>query len=808
MKKGLVKFGDQEHVKESFLHPPSHQRGQGGWIIRSLAEIGRTYTAKKAEFFQSKECSVASMSMAGGDQAPPTAESTQSPNTNMMRKLPPNVEATNIMVGEMNCLDQPTVAFIRLKNPINLGDLTEVPVATRFLFVLLGPKERQNASKYRQVGRSMATLLTDEVFRVVAYNAATSDHLISGVDEFLGAVTVLPPGGWDPTIRIEPPGKNPDGEHNHPEKSDATLSERALAQKLREEAGLVKSGRLFGGLINDIKRKAPWYFSDFKDGFAMQCVATWFFMYFACLTPIVTFGGMLGDATGHSMSAMESIVSGAIVGVSYALFSGQPLTILGSTGPVLVFDTIIYSFCQRQEWDFLAFRFWIGMWVALMLLIIVAMDWSYTVSFITRFTEENFACLIAFIFIFESFKKVYGISKKYPINMSTEAPNYLCHCNSTNTTFREMLEETDPYDGRWGLAPKGLCEEDYEGELFGPGCFTTKYYPDVFFLSVILFAGTYIIAASLKSMPATPFFPSKVRTFLSDFAVIISITLMTLLDMLFGISTPKLMVPSEFAPTMAGRGWIIDPFRGNDAWWSTIAAAVPAMLCVILVFMDQQITAVIVNRKENKLKKGCGYHLDLLVLALLIAVCSVMGIPWFIAATVRSMNHVNSLRLESECSAPGEKPQFLGIREQRITSLLIGLTIGISVFLTPILGLVPMPVLYGVFLYMGLSSLNGIQVFQRILIMFMPAKYQPDRPFLRKVSMTRVHMFTCVQLACFALLWTVKSFEQTSILFPIMLIVMIAVRKILDKVFTRHELTVLDDLLPEFRRESMNENQC
>ena len=51
------------------------------------------------------------------------------------------------------------------------------------------------------------------------------------------------------------------------------------------------------GLINDIKRKAPHYLSDFTDGFSMQCIATYFFIYFACLTPIVTFGGLLGDAT-------------------------------------------------------------------------------------------------------------------------------------------------------------------------------------------------------------------------------------------------------------------------------------------------------------------------------------------------------------------------------------------------------------------------------------------------------------------------------------------------------------------------------
>lgn len=131
--------------------------------------------------------------------------------------------------------------------------------------------------------------------------------------------------------------------------------------------------------------------------------------------------------------------------------------------------------------------------------------------------------------------------------------------------------------------------------------------------------------------------------------------------------------------------------------------------------MDQQITAVIVNRKENKLKKGCGYHLDLFILSILIAACSILGLPWFVAATVLSMTHVNSLRMESECAAPGDKPQFLGVREQRVTHIMIFVGVGLSVFLTRVLSHIPMPVLFGVFLYMGTSSLKGSQVSSTIL---------------------------------------------------------------------------------------------
>lgn len=113
---------------------------------------------------------------------------------------------------------------------------------------------------------------------------------------------------------------------------------------------------------------------------------------------------------------------------------------------------------------------------------------------------------------------------------------------------------------------------------------------------------------------------------ISDFAVIIAIMSMTLLDYHVDIATPKLDVPSDFKPTISDRGWIISPFKNTIWWW--FVAFFPALLGVILIFMDQQITAVIVNRKENKLKKGCGYHLDLFVLAILIQICTTLGLPW------------------------------------------------------------------------------------------------------------------------------------------------------------------------------------
>lgn len=57
----------------------------------------------------------------------------------------------------------------------------------------------------------------------------------------------------------------------------------------------------------------------------------------------------------------------------------------------------------------------------------------------------------------------------------------------------------------------------------------------------------------------------------------------------------------SYQPTRDDRGWFINPL-GPNPWWTTIITVVPALLCTILIFMDQQITAVIINRKEHKLK--------------------------------------------------------------------------------------------------------------------------------------------------------------------------------------------------------------
>ncbi|KAL0979961.1 hypothetical protein UPYG_G00192150 [Umbra pygmaea] len=819
---GLLKVDLKDKVTYTLLRKHRHQTKKSN--LRSLADIGRTVSSASRLFNNQDNGNTGSpgstqrdLNSSSMDDISDKPGKDQLKNK-FMKKLPRDAEASNVLVGEVDFLDTPFVAFVRLQQAVMLGALTEVPVPTRFLFILLGPKGK--GKSYHEIGRAIATLMSDEVFHDIAYKAKDREDLLAGIDEFLDEVIVLPPGEWDPAIRIEPPKSVPSADKRKnmysggeivqmngdmPHEGGARGGGHAVGDELK------KTGRFCGGLILDIKRKAPFFASDFYDAFHIQALSAILFIYLGTVTNAITFGGLLGDATENMQGVLESFLGTAVSGGIFCLLSGQPLTILSSTGPVLVFERLLFNFSKENDFDYLEFRLWIGLWSAFYCLMLVATDASYLVQYFTRFTEEGFSCLISFIFIYDAFKKMLKLAEYYPINADYRVDfvtQYDCMCmaptileNSTNI-LRDPLDtestavwdfnNTDlPLNATWSSLSKKECLK-YGGELVGDAC---KYVPDISLISFILFLGTYTTSMILKKFKTSPYFPTWVRKLISDFAIILAIIIFCGVDILVGVDTPKLMVPTEFKPTSSHRGWFVPPFGGNP-WWVYLVSALPALLVTILLFMDQQITAVIVNRKEHMLKKGAGYHLDLFWVAILMIVCSFMGLPWYVAATVISIAHIDSLKMETETSAPGEMPKFLGVREQRVTGVCVFILTGLSVFMSPMLKFIPMPVLYGVFLYMGVASLNGVQFMDRLKLLMMPAKHQPDLVYLRHVPLRKVHLFTFIQILCLALLWVLKS-TVAAIIFPVMILALVAVRKMMDYIFSQHELSFLDDVIPE-----------
>ncbi|NWS50173.1 S4A5 protein, partial [Probosciger aterrimus] len=507
---------------------------------------------------------------------PSPTSSFQQLKNKFMKKIPKDAEASNVLVGEVEFLEKPFVAFVRLLQATMLGGVTEVPVPTRFLFILLGPAGK--AKSYNEIGRAIATLMVDDLFSDVAYKARDREDLIAGIDEFLDEVIVLPPGEWDPNIRIEPPKKVPSAEKR---KSVFSLNEVGQMNGTAGGAGagaggggsddgempevheigeeLAWTGRFCGGLYLDIKRKLPWFPSDFYEGFHIQSISAILFIYLGCITNAITFGGLLGDATDNYQGVMESFLGTAMAGSMFCLFAGQPLIILSSTGPILIFEKLLFDFSKGNGIDYMEFRLWIGLHSALQCLILVATDASFIIKYITRFTEEGFSTLISFIFIYDAIKKMIGAFKYYPIN-SDFKPDYVtmykCECiapdpaNATlfdasapvapNTTNVSLYNAINLTALDWTQLSKKECLK-YGGSLVGKSC---KFVPDLALMSFILFFGTYSMTLTLKKFKFSRYFPTKVRAFIADFSNVFSILIFCAVDACFGLDTPKLHIPS------------------------------------------------------------------------------------------------------------------------------------------------------------------------------------------------------------------------------------------------------------------------
>ena len=102
-------------------------------------------------------------------------------------------------------MKEQTIVFLRLENAVELLGMLEIKLYSRFIVLLIGPEESER--QLLQVGRTVATILTDDICRELAYVAKDSQGVLDMMDRFMQDTYVIPPSEWDPTIRIEPPQK-------------------------------------------------------------------------------------------------------------------------------------------------------------------------------------------------------------------------------------------------------------------------------------------------------------------------------------------------------------------------------------------------------------------------------------------------------------------------------------------------------------------------------------------------------------------------------------------------------------------------
>ncbi|XP_048835218.1 anion exchange protein 3-like isoform X3 [Brienomyrus brachyistius] len=711
----------------------------------------------------------------------------------LLTKIPKDAEATVVLVGCVDFLEQPAMAFVRLNEAVLLESVLEVPIPVRFLFLLLGPSYFN--MDYHETGRSISTLMSDKTFHEVAYFADDRQDLLNGINEFLDCSIVIPPSDVEGKDllksvssfqkemlrkRKERGKKGMNATAGSEFETKEVLLEEQEEEEVLEVDPLKRSGIPFGGLIHDIRRRYPHYVSDIQDAMDTQCVAAIIFIYFAALSPTITFGGLLGEKTDGMMGVSELIVSTATLGVLFSLLAGQPLLIIGFSGPLLVFEEAFYNFCQAHGFEYLTARVWIGFWLIFIVLVIVAAEGSFLVRYITPFTQEIFAFLISLIFIYETFSRLIQVFQEHPLLKSYPA-----------VTPHPAVNLVEHH------------EEDHHGHML--------MQPNTALLSLVLMLGTFFVAFFLRKFRNSRFLGGKARRIIGDFGIPISILCSVIVDCAIPDTyTQKINVPSGFSVTSPDkRGWFISPFGDRHPFpiWMMGASAVPALLVFILIFMETQITSLILSKKERRLVKGSGFHLDLLLIVLLGAVCPLFGLPWLTATTVRSVTHVNALTVMSKATAPGEQPMIQEVKDQRITGMMVSLLIGMSIVMKNVLRHIPLAVLFGIFLYMGITSLTGIQLYERIMLMVTPAKHHPDHIYVTKVKTWRMNMFTVIQLMCIALLWVVKS-TVASLAFPFVLIMTVPLRRlILTRVFEERELKALDseDGIPNFDENGKDE---
>lgn len=589
---------------------------------------------------------------------------------------------------------------------------------------------------------------------------------------FMGDSLIIPPGEWDRNLlnQTVPILANQAKEIAFRRRRGGIRSKDVEKETFREviqendifDDPLSRTGKFCGGLVRDVRRRFPFYLSDFKDALDVHCLPTIIFVYFACLAPAITFGGLLSEKTNAWMGVSEMILATALSGVLFSLFAGQPLIIIGATGPLLVFEKSTFQLSESFGIEFLPWRAWVGIWVMVICFIIVALEGCFLIKYFTRFTEEIFALMISIIFLYDAFYYVGHVFQAYPLNTGVTT-SLLVHSNSTdNEAVNQITDHTTANTA-----------------LF----------------STVLMLGTFSVAYFLRKLRHSHFFGPRTRRTVSDFGVFIAIVAMVTVDWLTAdVYTQKLSVPDGLSVTSPNRhSWLINPMGVAQPMsaGAIFAALVPAILVSILIFMEIEFTGIILDKKDHKLKKGMGYNLDLFVLGLLVGLCSILGLPWMCATPVHTLSHFHALTVISTNHAPGDHPHLIEVKEQRLTNIVIHLLIGFTVLLSPVMRLIPIAVLFGVFIFLGVSSLSHIQLVERVKLLFIPSAHHPDEKFVMNVKTSKMHMFTIVQVCCVCALVAMKL-TVVAPAFPFFIICMIPLRKLLERFFSTEELEALD----------------
>ncbi|KAM6267739.1 solute carrier family 4 member 11 isoform 3-T3 [Spheniscus humboldti] len=662
------------------------------------------------------------------------------------------------IICTIKSLQRRHVCISRLERPQNWG---ENSCEVRFVILVLAPPKMKSTKTATEVGRTFATMFSDITFRQKLLETKTEEEFKEALVHQRHLLTVV----------NQRPSAMSDGHKSHGHKP----------LKLHEFLNVGK------GISDDIARRFPVYALDFTDGVIGnnkaigKYITTMIFLYFACLLPSIAFGSLNDENTRGAIDVQKTIVGQCIGGLLYALFSGQPLVVLLTTAPLALYINVIRGICDDYNLDFSAFYAWTGLWNSFFLVMYSLFNFSLLMKLFKRSTEEIIALFISITFVLDAFKGIIKVFKKYYYHGRT-GDSYLEKARTDaipslgiNTTF--LMNSS---------VSRSMSLENQTGTH------DVHYGRETAVLSLMLMLGTLWLGHTLYQFKKSPYLHARVREILSDCALPISVLTFSVV----GSYIFKEIEMSKFNYNPSESLFVLAPVQSLSIG-SVMSAMGLGFLLSMLFFIEQNIVASLTNAPENRLVKGTAYHWDLLLVALINTGLSVFGLPWIHAAFPHSPMHVRALAYVEERVENGHIYEtIVSVKETRLTSLVANFLVGLSLLLLPFpLQWIPKPVLYGLFLYIALTSIDGNQLFERVALLLKEQTAYPPTHYIRRVPQRKIHYFTGLQVLQLLILcgFGMSPLPYMKMIFPLIMIGMIPIRyNLLPRIIEAKYLDAMD----------------
>ncbi|KAI1762829.1 HCO3 transporter family-domain-containing protein [Hypoxylon sp. FL1150] len=498
--------------------------------------------------------------------------------------------------------------------------------------------------------------------------------------------------------------------------------------------------RFFRGMVNDVRRRAPYYWSDWRDAWDYRVVPSTIYMYFANILPALAFSLDMFTKTDMQYGVNEVLLASVLGAVVFAILACQPLVIVGVTGPITVFNYTVYDIMSPTGTNYLAFMCWIGLWSLLfhwLLAVTNSCDW---LRYVTRFPCDIFGFYVAFIYLQKGIQVLERFGDGAPFYLSVMVAllvfmiAYACGELGASPLFRH---------------PVRVFLKDYGTPL-----------------TVIFFTG-FVHFGRMKS-----------------------------------VDLERLPTSAAFFPT-ADRGWFVH-FWEDISVGDVFIAIPFAVLLTILFYFDHNVSSLIAQGTEFPLRKPAGFHWDLFLLGLTTGIAGLLGLPFPNGLIPQAPFHTESLcvtKVEADADEThGEAKGHYALKrthvvEQRVSNLAQGLlTLGTMTGpLLVVLHLIPQAVLAGLFFIMGYQALEGNGITAKLLFLCRDRALTPGgHPLTRLPRRAAVWAFVLVELAAFGATFAITQ-TVAAVGFPVVILALIPVRALLlPRLFTPLELGILD----------------